>query len=408
MTQETFPQLATRLAKVKESPTLAITKLASELRAAGKDILSLSAGEPDFPTPEHICEAAFAAVRAGETRYTAVDGTPALKAAVQEKFRRDNGLEFSNDAIIVSTGGKQVLYNALMASLSPGDEVVIIAPYWVSYSDMVLLAEGEPVFVETTAPDFYPRPEALEAAITPQTRWLIINNPSNPSGAFWSEDQQAALAQVLARHPQVSVLSDEIYEKMTYDGNRFVSFAKAAEKVSPEVRDRTLTVNGASKAYSMTGWRIGFAGGPRHLVRAMAKIQSQSTSNPSSVSQAAVLAALTLPEDFLAERNIAFKRRRDFVVAALNQIDGLECPTPGGAFYVYPSCAGLIGKTTPEGKTITSDADLAKYFLEAAEVAVVPGVAFGTSPYFRISYATSDEILHQACQRLSEAINKLT
>ena len=407
MSQEVFPALSERLAKVKESPTLAITKLAAELRAGGADILSLSAGEPDFPTPEHICEAAFTAVRAGETRYTAVDGTPALKAAIVEKFKRDNGLAFSADQVIVSTGGKQVLYNALMASLSPQDEVIIVAPYWVSYPDMVLLAEGTPVFVETSAPDFCPSPEALEAAITPRTRWLIVNNPSNPSGAFWSEDQQVALAEVLARHPKVSVLSDEIYEKMTYDGNRFVAFAKAAEAGAPEVAARTVTVNGASKAYSMTGWRIGFAGGPRHLIRAMAKVQSQSTSNPSSVSQAAVLAALTQGEDFLAERNQAFARRRDFVVAGLNQMDGLTCPTPGGAFYVYPSCAGLLGKTTPKGTTIASDADLATYFLEAAEVAVVPGVAFGTSPYFRISYATSDEILHQALERLAQAISAL-
>ena len=399
---------ADRLAKIKESPTLAISKRAAELRTAGRDILSLSAGEPDFPTPEHICEAAIAAIKAGETRYTAVDGTPALKSAVIEKFQRDNGLEFSKDEIIVSGGGKQVLYNALMASLSKGDEVVIIAPYWVSYPDMVILAEGAPVFLETTAPDFFPSEEALESAISPRTRLLIINNPSNPSGAFWSAEQQAQLAQVLDRHPQVGVLSDEIYEKMTYDGNRFVSFAKAAEQVAPAVAARTLTVNGASKAYSMTGWRIGFAGGSCQLVRAMAKIQSQSTSNPCSISQAAVCAALTQPEDYLAERTIAFKRRRDFVVSALNQIDGLTCPTPGGAFYVYPSCAGLIGKTTPAGKAIESDSALVAYLLEEAEVAAVPGEAFGCAPYFRISYATSDEILAQACTRIAQAISKLS
>ena len=396
------PSLAPRMGRIKPSATLAISKTAREMKAAGRDVLSLSAGEPDFPTPEHVCEAAVRAIAAGETRYTNVDGTPALKAAVAEKFRRDNGLAFKAEELIITSGGKQALYNALMASLEPGDEAVVVAPYWVSYPDMVLLAEGEPVAVETAAPDFCPSPEALEAAITPRTKWVILNNPSNPCGALWSEEAQVRLAEVIARHPKVSVLSDEIYEKIVYEGS-FTSFAKAAEKAAPEVARRTLTVNGASKVYAMTGWRIGFAGGPAHLIAAMAKLQSQSTSNPCSVSQAAALAALTGPEDFLDERNAAFRRRRDAVVAALNEVEGLNCPTPGGAFYVYPSCSGVLGKRTPEGKELKTDTDYATYLLESAGVAVVPGAAFGLSPYFRISYATSDDILNDACKRIAQA-----
>ena len=403
----TDTRLAKRLERIKPSPTLAIAKLARERKAAGEDIISLSAGEPDFDTPGHICDAAVAAIRRGETRYTNVDGTAELKAAVRDKFRRDNRLEFSDDEIIVSTGGKQVLYNALMAAVSPGDEVVILAPYWVSYPDMALLAEAEVKIVECPGPDFYPDPDDLARALSAKTRMLILNNPSNPSGALWSRAQQHAIAEVVKEHPRVYVMSDEIYEKIVYEDDGFTAFAEAAGDVAPEVAARTLTVNGVSKAYAMTGWRIGFAGGPRDLVRAMAKLQSQSTSNPSSVSQAAAVAALSGSEDFIPERTGAFLRRRDLVVSALNGIDGISCPQPGGAFYVYPSCAGVLGKKTPQGGILETDSDFATYLLESVGVALVPGVAFGLSPHFRISYATDDDTLKEACGRIAKAVSDL-
>lgn len=399
---------AKRLDAIKPSPTLAVSKLARELKAQGQDILSLAAGEPDFDTPAHIRLAACEAIEAGQTRYTNVDGTPELKQAVIDKFQRDNNLAFQAENIIVSTGGKQVLYNALMASLSPGDEVVIVAPYWVSYPDMVLLADGVPVFVEASAADgFIPSAPAIAAAITDRTRWLILNSPSNPSGAIMGAPQLEALARTLQAYPQVQVMSDEIYEKITYTGAPAPAFATLAARVAPEVAARTLTVNGVSKAYAMTGWRIGFAAGAPELIRAMGVVQSQSTSNPSSISQAAAVAALNGDHAFLDARNETFRARRDLTVAALNQIEGIECRVPDGAFYVYPSCAGVIGRTTPEGKTLHNDTEFAAFLLESAGVAVVPGAAFGLEPHFRISYACADSDLADGCRRIAEAVAKL-
>ena len=390
--------IASRLARIKPSQTLAVSKKARDLKAAGRDVIGLGAGEPDFDTPDAIKEGAIAAIRAGETKYTNVDGTPALKEAIAAKFRRDNGLDYRPEQITVGTGGKQVLYNALMATLDPGDEVIVPAPYWVSYPDMVLLAEGTPVFVDCPADrGFLMAPEALEAAITPKTKWLILNSPSNPSGAAYDRDAMKGLTDVLMRHPHVHVLTDDMYEKLVYDNFTFVTPAE----VEPGLIDRTLTVNGVSKAYAMTGWRIGFAGGPQELIAAMAKVQGQSTSNPSSVSQAAALAALTGPEDYLPERNAAFRARRDAVVAALNDIPELSCRRPDGAFYVFPGCAGAIGRTSPGGRKIETDGDFVTELLEAEGVAVVQGAAFGLSPYFRISYATSMDALQEACVRIA-------
>jgi aspartate aminotransferase len=379
--------------------------MANELKAAGRDVIGLGAGEPDFDTPDNIKEAAIAAIRRGETKYTAVDGTPAMKAAVAAKFKRDSGLDYAPNQITVGTGGKQVLYNAFMASLDPGDEVIIPAPYWVSYPDMVLLAEGEPVIVPCGQNNLFKlQAEDLEAAITAKTKWVMLNSPSNPTGAAYSRAEMKALTDVLKRHPHVWVMTDDIYEHLVYDG---FEFATPAE-VEPELYDRTLTVNGVSKAYCMTGWRIGFAGGPAELIKAMSKVQSQSTSNPSSVSQAAAVEALTGPSDFIAEHNAAFKARRDLVVDALNTCVGLQCHRPEGAFYVYPSCAGTIGKKTPDGKTIESDGDFVTYLLDAEGVAAVQGEAFGLSPYFRISYATSTEALEEACKRIKRACEALS
>ncbi|WP_417677463.1 pyridoxal phosphate-dependent aminotransferase [Pseudodonghicola sp.] len=390
--------LSTTLSRVKPSPTVAVTTLAAELKAAGRDVIGLGAGEPDFDTPDNIKAAAIAAIQAGKTKYTAPDGLMELKQAICAKFERENGLKYTPKQISVGTGGKQILYNALMATLNPGDEVIIPAPYWVSYPDMVLLAGGTPVAIETTLENaFKLTPDQLEAAITPKTKWFIFNSPSNPTGAAYSKDELKALTDVLLKHPHVWIMSDDMYEHLVYDGFEFVSPAQ----IEPALYDRTLTCNGVSKAYAMTGWRIGYAGGPEVLIAAMRKIQSQSTSNPCTISQWAAVEALNGTQDFLEPNNAIFKRRRDMVVAALNAIDGITCPMPEGAFYVYPSIAGLIGKTTPAGTKIENDEAFAKALLEEKDVAVVFGAAFGLSPNFRISYATSDENLKQACARIA-------
>ena len=397
--------LSATLSRVKPSPTIAMTGRVAELRAAGRDVIALEAGQPDFDTPQHIKDAAKAAIDAGKTKYTVVDGDPALKQAIIAKFRRDNGLSYTADQISVSTGGKQVLFNALMATLNPGDEVIIPAPYWVSYPDMVTLAGGTPVIVQSSVDSRFKLTAAqLEAAITPKTKWLIFNSPSNPTGAGYGRDELKALTDVLLRHPHVWVMSDDMYEHLAYDGFEFCTPAQ----IEPRLYDRTLTVNGVSKAYCMTGWRIGFAGGPSGLIAAMRKIQSQSTSCPSSVSQAAAVAALNGPHDFIAENNLAFKRRRDLVVGMLNDIDGVECPTPEGAFYVYPSIRGLIGKSTAGGREILTDEDFAFGLLEEAGVALVFGGAFGLSPHFRVSYAEDDSVLTEACRRIQKFCKGLT
>jgi aspartate aminotransferase len=390
--------LSTTLSRVKPSPTVAISTLAMELKAAGKDVISLGAGEPDFDTPANISAAGKAAIDAGKTRYTAPDGIPELKQAICDKFRRDNGLEYTPKQISVGTGGKQILYNVFMATLNPGDEVVIPAPYWVSYPDMVLLAGGEPVIAQTSIDTaFKLTPDALEAAITPKTRWFIFNSPSNPTGAGYTWDELKGLTDVLMRHPHVAVLTDDMYEHLVYDDFEFCTPAQ----VEPKLYDRTLTCNGVSKAYAMTGWRIGYAGGPEYLIAAMRKVQSQSTSNPCAISQWAAIEALNGTQDFIAPHNEMFARRRDLVVAELNAIDGISCPTPEGAFYVYPSIEGLIGKTSAGGALIDTDEAFATALLEEAGVAVVFGAAFGLSPAFRVSYATSDEALQEACNRIA-------
>lgn len=389
--------LSQTLARVKPSPTIAMTGRARELAAEGRDIISLSAGEPDFDTPLHVREAAKAAIDAGHTRYTAVDGIPELKAAICDKFRRENGLDYAPSQVTVGTGGKQILYNALMATLNPGDEVIIPAPYWVSYPDMVLLAGGTPVIVEGEMQNGYRiTPEQLEAAITPRTKWVIMNSPSNPTGAGYSEEHLRGLTDVLMRHPHVWVLADDIYEHLVFDNFRFATPAQ----VEPGLKDRTLTMNGVSKAYAMTGWRIGYGAGPETLIRAMAKLQSQSTSNPCSISQYAALAALTGPQDYIRTSREVFERRRDLVVAGLSECPGIVCPKPEGAFYVYPSIRDLIGKTSAGGTRIETDEDFASALLNETGVAVVFGAAFGLSPHFRISYATSDEILTDAVARI--------
>jgi aspartate aminotransferase len=385
------------LQRIAPSPTLAITQAARELKAKGRDIISLSAGEPDFDTPEHVKEAAIAAIRRGETKYTAVDGIPELKEAIAAKFRRDNNLFYKTSEISVAPGGKAVIYNAIMASVNDGDEVVIPAPYWVSYPDIVRLAGGTPVIVKATQEDgFRLRPGALEAAITPRTKWVILNSPSNPTGAVYDRASLSALAKALLRHPHAMILTDDIYEHILYDGRRFSTIAE----VEPALFERTLTVNGASKAYAMTGWRLGYAGGPQALIVAMAKMMSQSTTNPTSISQWAAVAALNGDHTFLTERNAAFAKRRDRVIAMLNEAPGISCLTPDGAFYVYPSCAGVIGKRTLKGRVIASDEDFASALLDAEGVAVVFGAAFGLSPHFRISYAASMAELEEACRRI--------
>lgn len=397
--------IADRLGRIKPSPTIAISAKARELKAAGGDVIGLSAGEPDFDTPPHIIEAAIDAMKRGDTRYTDPDGTPELKDAICRKFKRDNNLDYARNQITVGTGGKQVLYNALMATLNPGDEVIIPAPYWVSYPDMVLLAEGEPVIVPCPQEmDFKLQPEDLEKAITSKTKWIILNSPSNPSGAGYTKEDMKKVTDVLMKHPHVYVMTDDMYERLVYDDFEFCTPAE----IEPGLYDRTLTVNGMSKAFCMTGWRIGFAAGPVELITAIRKIQSQSTSNPSSISQAASIAALDGPQDFIAENNKAFQARRDLVVSMLNQASGLNCPTPDGAFYVYPSCAGVIGKKTPDGKAIENDEDFCTYLLEAEGVAAVHGEAFGLSPHFRISYATSDAVLEDACERIQRACAALS
>ncbi|MDF1620956.1 pyridoxal phosphate-dependent aminotransferase [Pseudothioclava nitratireducens] len=389
--------LSDTLARVKPSPTIAMTNKAAELKAAGRDVIGLSAGEPDFDTPTNIKDAAIAAIHAGKTKYTAVDGIPELKAAICAKFKRENGLDYSPAQVSVSSGGKQVLFNALLATLNPGDEVIIPTPYWVSYPDMVKIGGGTPVFVPGDPGRGYKiSAEALEAAITPQTKWFLFNSPSNPSGAGYARDELKALTDVLLRHPHVWVMTDDMYEHLAFDGFTFCTPAE----VEPRLYDRTLTVNGVSKAYAMTGWRIGYAAGPEPLIAAMRKVQSQSTSNPCSVSQWAAVEALNGPQDYLATSRVAFQRRRDLVVGMLNDCPGLTCPTPEGAFYVYPSIAGLIGKRTPSGVEITDDEVFATQLLEATGVAVVFGAAFGLSPNFRISYATSDAALKDACTRI--------
>ena len=389
--------LADSLSRVKPSATMAVTDMARQLRAAGRDVIGLGAGEPDFDTPENIKQAAIDAIARGETKYTAVTGIDELKQAICDKFKRDNHLDYEPAQVFVAPGGKPVIYDAMMATLNPGDEVVIPAPYWVSYPDIVNLAGGQPVSVETRAEDgFKLQPEDLDAAITDKTKWFIFNSPSNPSGAAYSAEELKKLTDVLLKYPHVWILTDDMYEHLVYDN--FV-FATPAE-VEPQLYERTLTMNGVSKAYCMTGWRIGYCAGPLALIKAMTKIQSQSTSNPTSISQWAALEALKGPQDFIAEHNTHFKRRRDLVVKLLNDAQGIECITPEGAFYVYPSCAGCIGKTAPDGTVIDGDEAFAKALLEAEGVAVVHGEAFGLSPFFRISYATSDENLVEACTRI--------
>jgi len=390
--------LSATLSRVHPSPTMAVTALAADLRARGHDVIGLGAGEPDFPTPPNIRAAGIRAIEEGRTRYTAADGIAELKEAVCGKFCRENGLAYTPAQVSIGSGGKQVLYNALMATLNPGDEVVIPAPYWVSYPDMVRLAGAEPVILPTRAEDGYrPDPTRLEAAITPRTRWVILNSPSNPTGAALDRAGMGALTDVLMRHPHVWVMSDDIYEHLVYDCFEFCTPAQ----VEPHLHDRTLTVNGVSKAYAMTGWRIGYAAGPEPLIAAMRKIQSQSTSNPCTISQWAAVEALSGPQDFIAANNATFRRRRDLVVGALDAIEGITCPTPQGAFYVYPSIHGLIGRATPAGRRIASDEDFATALLEEAGVAVVHGAAFGLSPAFRVSYATSDAALSEACARIA-------
>lgn len=397
--------LARRLDTLKPSPTLAVTAKAAELRAAGKNVIGLGAGEPDFDTPDRIKRAAIAAMERGETKYTPVAGTPKLREAICEKFKKENQLDYTPAQIIVGTGGKQVLFNAFLATLNPGDEVIIPAPYWVSYPDMVLFAEGTPVVVECGAEQgFKMTPAQLQAVATDKTKWLILNSPSNPTGAGYTKAELEALAEVVRNYPQLHVLTDDIYEHLVYDGFKFHTFAE----VAPDLKDRTLTVNGVSKAYSMTGWRIGYAGGPEPLIKAMSKIQSQSTSNPNSIAQAATIDALSGDQSFLDDWRKAFKARRDMVVERLNAIDGMRCGVPVGAFYVFPDCSAFLGKKTPGGKTVATSIEFCEYLLEEALVAAVAGSAFGMDGFFRISYATSDALLEEACERIAVACGKLS
>ncbi|MEJ0026471.1 MAG: pyridoxal phosphate-dependent aminotransferase [Rhizomicrobium sp.] len=396
--------LAEALQRIQPSPTIAASQKARDLKAAGKDIIGLAMGEPDHDTPDNIKEAAIAAIRRGETKYTAVEGIPELRAAVAKKFKRENNLDYTIAQTFVSPGGKAIVFNALLATLNPGDEAICVAPYWVSYPDIVLLAGAKPVIVETRLEDgFRLTPEALEAAITPKTKWLVFNQPSNPTGACYTREQLKALTDVLLRHPQVWILTDDMYEHLVYGGFKFATIAE----VEPGLYDRTLTMNGVSKAYSMTGWRIGYCAGPEPLIKAMAKLQSQSASNASSISQWASVEALNGPQDFIPKFQKVFEERRDLVVSMLNQAAGIECPKPEGAFYVYPSVKNLLGKKTPEGKTIATDGDFADALLENEGVAVVHGAAFGLSPFFRISYATSNKALEEACRRIQRFCGNL-
>jgi aspartate aminotransferase len=393
------------LSRIKPSATMAVTDKARALKAAGRDVIGLGAGEPDFDTPDNIKKAAIKAIESGRaSKYTAVEGLAELKTAVIGKFKRENNLDYKPNQIIVSTGGKQVLYNALMVTLNPGDEVIIPAPYWVSYPDMVLLAGGEPVIVPSRMEDgFKIKPEALEKAITPRTKWIIFNSPSNPTGAAYTKAELKTITDVLVRHPQVWVMTDDMYEHLVYDDFKFATPAE----IEPNLYERTLTVNGVSKAYCMTGWRIGYAGGRADLIKAMSMLQSQSTSNPVAVSQWASVEALNGPQDFIAKHNAIFKERRDICVSMLNQSNGLHCPRPEGAFYVYPSCAGTMGKTAPSGKKLATDEDFVTELLEAEGVAVVQGTPFGFGPAFRISYATKTEDLEEACRRIQRFCGNL-
>jgi aspartate aminotransferase len=400
-----MPFLADSLARIKPSATIAVTDKARALKEAGRDVIGLAAGEPDFDTPENVKEAAIKAIKAGKTKYTAVDGMPELKAAISRKFKRENGLDYKPSQITVGTGGKQVLFNALMATLNPGDEVVIPAPYWVSYPDIVLLAGAKPVIVKTRLEDgFKMKPEQLEKAITKQTKWLIFNSPSNPTGAAYTRAEVKAITEVLMKHPHVWLLTDDMYEHLVYDEFAFFS----PVQVEPGLYERTLTLNGVSKAYCMTGWRIGYAGAPDFLIKAMATLQSQSTTNPNAIAQWASVEALDGPQDFIPKHNAVFKERRDLIVGMLNQAKGLQCPKPEGAFYVYPSCAGTIGRKAPSGRVLNSDEDFALELLDSEGVAVVQGSAFGLGPAFRISYATATSALEEAGRRIQRFCGNLT
>jgi aspartate aminotransferase len=395
--------ISNHLKRIKPSPTIAVTQKARELRASGKDIIGLGAGEPDFDTPDNIKQAAIKAIKDGDTKYTAVDGTPALKDAIIKKFKRENNLDYQVDQITVGAGGKHVIYNAMMATLNEGDEVVIPAPYWVSYPDIVLLAGGTPIILECNEKQgFKIKPLELEKVITKKTKWIILNSPSNPTGACYSEDDIREIGKILIKHPHVYILSDDIYEHVAYEGFKFFTIAQVAE-----LKERVLTMNGVSKAYSMTGWRIGYAAGPKEIIKAIAKIQSQSTTNPSSISQAAAVEALNGTQDFIKERSISFQERRDFVVKVLNDIDGIECLKPDGAFYVFPSCKSLIGKKDNNGKEFKTDTDFVQSLLENSGVAVVQGSAFGLEGFFRISYATSMDNLKKALEKISSFCKSL-
>jgi aspartate aminotransferase len=398
--------LADQLKRIKPSATIAVTDKARALKLAGRNVIGLGAGEPDFDTPDNIKQAAIKAIESGKaSKYTNVDGIAELKEAVAKKFKRENGLDYKTSQVTIGTGGKQVLYNAFVATLNPGDEVIIPAPYWVSYPDMVLLAGGEPVEVVTSmAAGFKMTAQQLERAITPKTKWVLLNSPANPTGAAYTRAELKALTDVLLKHPHVHVMTDDMYEHLVYDDFVFTTPAQ----VEPRLYDRTLTMNGVSKAYNMTGWRIGYAAGPQKLIDAMITVQSQSTSNASSISQAASVAALNGPTDFIPKNVAVFKQRRDLIVSMLNQSKGLKCPRPEGAFYVYPSCAGAIGKKTPDGKTIENDTDFVNYLLESEGLSVVQGSAFGQGPAFRISYATATDLLEEAGRRIQRACGALS
>jgi len=397
--------LAPRLIRIKPSPTIAAATRASELKAAGEDVINLGNGEPDFNTPEHIKEAAIEALRKNETKYTPVNGIVPLRRAICAKFKRENGVEYNVDQIAVGCGSKQIFYNAFASTLGPGDEVIIPAPYWVSYPDMVLLCDGSPVLVDCPAENgFKLQPDALERAITPKTRWLIINSPSNPSGAVYTRADLRAICDVLLRHQHVWVITDDIYEHIVYDGGEFATVAQ----VEPRLCERTLTVNGVSKGYCMTGWRVGFAGGPLSLINAMNVVQSQTSTHTSTISQWASIAALDGPLDFIVQNNKVFQERRELLVSMLNQAKGLHCAKPEGAFYAYPNCSGVIGHHTPDGKELKADEDFVNYLLEAEGVAAVSGTVFGLEPHFRISYATSTQVLEEACRRIQRACGMLT
>ncbi len=397
-------KIAARLNRIEQSASSLVSQRARELKADGKDIITLSSGEPDFPTPDHVIDAAFAAARAGQTRYTNAAGTPELKQAIRDKFRREDGLEYAENEVMASNGGKQVIFNSMVATVEPGDEVIVTAPYWISYVDLIKFGGGTPVIVPCGIEDgFKLTPTSLERAITSSTRWLMMNSPSNPSGAVYSAGELSELAAVLRDYPKVMVFCDDIYQHIVFDDQEFATLAR----VAPDLKDRIITMNGVSKAYSMTGWRIGYCGGPAPLIKQMTKLQQQTTGSICAISQAAAIAALSGPQDYVADRTSEFESRRDLVVSMINQAPGLDCPSPSGAFYVFPSCADLIGKKTPSGELIETDKDLVDYFLESEGVAVVHGAAYGLSPFFRISFATSEAELRDACQRIQRACASL-